>query len=82
MASWRASCSGHGGSTAVAGSSLAFAELHGVGELGLNLLVGPLPITPVDHQVEGASEVGHLVAAAGLSRSPSWPSATQPAKFE
>jgi hypothetical protein len=47
------------------GLGLGLAELHGVGELGLGLLVGPLPLASPDHQVEGASEVGHLVATAG-----------------
>jgi hypothetical protein len=49
----------------VVGLGLALAELHGVGELSLGLLVGPLPLAPPHRQVEGPSELGHLVAAAG-----------------
>jgi hypothetical protein len=47
------------------GLTLGLAELHGVGELGLGLLIGPLFLPPSNHQVERLTELGDLVAAAG-----------------
>ena len=44
--------------------ALGLAELHGVGELGLGLLVATLLAAAPDHRVEGVPELGQLVGPA------------------
>ena len=46
------------------GLALGLAELHGVGELGLGLLVATLLAAAPDHLVEGVPELGQLVGPA------------------
>jgi len=48
----------------VVGLGLGLAELHGVGELGLGLLVGALLVATPDHLVQGVPELGQLVGPA------------------